>query len=99
MKPSENLSSIEKVALREVWLNEAQDFTPWLAEHLSELGQALGLDLELEAREAPVGGYSLDILRVTRGVATRSLLKTNSNPPITLTSVSCSPMRLDLTLM
>ncbi len=67
MKPSENLSSIEKVALREVWLNEAQDFTPWLAEHLSELGEALGLDLELEAREAPVGGYSLDILARDQG--------------------------------
>lgn len=67
MKPSENLSSIEKVALREVWSNEAQDFTPWLAEHLSELGEALGLDLELEAREAPVGGYSLDILARDQG--------------------------------
>ena len=62
MTTSKDLASIAKVDLREVWLNEAQDFTPWLAEHLSELGDALGLELELQTREAPVGGYSLDIL-------------------------------------
>ena len=43
-----------------MWPDEARDFTPWLAEHLSELGDALELELELQAREAPVGGYSLE---------------------------------------
>ena len=57
-----NLSKIERVELREGWPNEARDFTPWLAEHISELGEALGLDLELQQTEAAVGGYSLDIL-------------------------------------
>ena len=42
--------------------NEASDFTPWLANNISELGMALGLELELRQREADVGGYSLDIL-------------------------------------
>ncbi len=59
---SRELASIQRVDLREVWPDEAQDFTPWLAEHLSELGNALELELELQAREAPVGSYSLDIL-------------------------------------
>ncbi len=48
--------------LREAWPNEAQNFTPWLAENIAELGEALGMDLELYQTEAPVGGYSLDIL-------------------------------------
>ena len=56
------LATIEKVDIRSIWPNEASDFTPWLAENLSALGEALGLDLELESREAPVGGYSLDVL-------------------------------------
>lgn len=57
-----NLSRLQSVDLRIAWQNEAQDFTPWLADHLSELGEALGMDLELVEREAAVGGLSLDIL-------------------------------------
>ena len=62
MMTSDELAKIEKVDLREIWPNEAADFTPWLADNLSELGRVLGLDLELQAQEAPVGGYSLDLL-------------------------------------
>jgi hypothetical protein len=47
---------------RDVWPHEALQFTPWLAENLSALGEALGIDLELSSTEAPVGGFSLDIL-------------------------------------
>jgi hypothetical protein len=57
-----NLAKIERVDLREAWPNEAQHFTPWLAENLSALGEALGMDLELQETEASVGGYSLDLL-------------------------------------
>ena len=57
-----SLAKIESVDLRIGWPNEARDFTPWLAEHITELGEALGLDLELQQTEAAVGGYSLDIL-------------------------------------
>ena len=47
--------------LRTVWSNEAQAFTPWLAEHLDVLGDALGITIELEERESSVGAFSLDI--------------------------------------
>ena len=63
MTTAPNLAKIERVPdLRATWPNEAQDFTPWLAENIGELGEALGMDLELQQTEAPVGGYSLDIL-------------------------------------
>ena len=57
-----NLAKIERVDLREAWPNEARDFTPWLAENIAELGEALGMDLELQRTEASVGDYSLDVL-------------------------------------
>ena len=57
-----NLGAIERVDLREVWPDEAQDFTPWLAENLDKLGEALGLDLEFQGREVSVGPFFLDIL-------------------------------------
>ncbi len=52
----------KRVDVREIWPHEAHDFTPWLADNLDRLGEALGLRLELVAREKPVGPYYLDIL-------------------------------------
>ena len=57
-----DLSKIERVDPREIWQHEAKHFTPWLAENLSDLGEALGLHLELRGIEVQVGSYSLDIL-------------------------------------
>lgn len=57
-----SLAKIERVDLHVAWPHEAYDFTPWLAENIAELGDALGMDLELQQTEAAVGGYSLDVL-------------------------------------
>jgi hypothetical protein len=58
------LGRLERVDLREVWQDEAQDFTPWLAreENVALLGDAIGLDLEVEAQEKDVGPFRADIL-------------------------------------
>lgn len=60
MKPV--IGTIQSVDLRTVWPHEASDFTPWLAENLTYLSDAVGIDLELVETEAQVGGFSLDIL-------------------------------------
>ena len=57
-----DLGSIENVNPRNVWPNEANDFTPWLANHVDLLAAALGLDIEIEQSEAAVGAFSLDLL-------------------------------------
>lgn len=56
------LVKLEKIDPTKQWPNEAHDFTPWLAEHLQELGDVIGYDLELEGREVPVGPYWADIV-------------------------------------
>lgn len=63
------LSKIKRLNLRDVWAKEASDFTPWLAENIEELGEALGMDLELEAKEANVGDFSLDLLAKDLGTS------------------------------
>src|SRR5215831_18862134 len=61
---NKSLGRLERVELRDIWLSEASDFTPWLArkENLDILGETLGIDLELEAQERPVGPFRADIL-------------------------------------
>jgi hypothetical protein len=61
---NKNLGRLERVELRDIWLSEASDFTPWLArkENLDILGETLGIDLALEAQERPVGPFRADIL-------------------------------------
>lgn len=56
-----NLAWLEPVEIRDVWPNEARDFTPWLLANADHLGEVLGIDIELEAREYPVGDFSLDL--------------------------------------
>ena len=61
------LGRIELVQVRDVWQDEARDFTPWLKDNLRLLGEALGMELDALGRETPVGDFSLDILAQVRG--------------------------------
>lgn len=60
-----DLGRLERIEdVRAVWANEALNFTPWLSEefNLKLLGEAIGIDLELEATEKSVGPFAADIL-------------------------------------
>ena len=61
---TKNLGRLKKVDLREAWISESSGFTPWLAqeENLELLGEAIGIDLELESQEKDVGPFRADIL-------------------------------------
>ena len=57
-----NFSELKKISLREIWKNEASDFTTWLESNIQTLGAALDMDIEITSREASVGDFSLDLL-------------------------------------
>ena len=52
----------KQISPRKMWANEQYDFTPWLVEHIEELGEKIGMELEVVGREVSVGPYSADIL-------------------------------------
>ena len=71
------LGSLENVDLREVWADEAGDFTPWLAseENIALLSDAIGIDLEVEETEKRVGSFAADIVCREWGTEHRVLIE------------------------
>ena len=57
-----DLGKLQHVDPRTVWKHEAHDFTPWLAQHIDQLAEVLGLDLEVVEQEGGVGDFSADII-------------------------------------
>ena len=50
------INALEPVKLRQVWPDEARDFTPWLKDHLQLLGAKLNLALENAEAEVTLSG-------------------------------------------
>lgn len=64
------LGNLEKVEdLRVIWKHEAADFTPWLADedNINILGDTIGIEISEVMTEAPVGGFSADIIAKESG--------------------------------
>lgn len=56
------LGILRTVTARQKWTSEARDFTPWLAQNILSLSDAVGIELEVENIEVKCGPYSADIL-------------------------------------
>jgi hypothetical protein len=58
------LGTFERVPLLDAWPTEDGNFTPWLAQadSIALLGEALSMELEVEAVEHRVGSFRADIL-------------------------------------
>ena len=84
------LGRLAPVDLRDIWISEATDFTPWLArpENIAELGKALGIELEVEAQERAVGPFRADILCKDTGTTAGCSSRTSLSAPTTRTSAS-----------
>lgn len=69
------LGRLEPVDPRDVWPSEAHDFTPWLLANAQALSEAVGMDLDLEAAEHPIGGFSLDLIGVDTATGGRVIVE------------------------
>ncbi len=58
------LGKIIHLKLQDRWPREDADFTPWLADNLEFINEALGLDLVFKATEESVGDFYADIVAV-----------------------------------
>jgi hypothetical protein len=59
-----SLGTLRPIDPRTMWPHEASNFTPWLAQpnNIKRLGDAIGLELEIEHTEVAVGPFAADIL-------------------------------------
>lgn len=56
------LGKIKEITdLRSVWAHEALNFTPWVAENIDLLADAVGLDITVDETESSVGDFNVDI--------------------------------------
>ena len=56
------IGKMERVDLREVWRNEAKDFTSWLFDNIEILGEELNINISSVEKEKKIGSFSADII-------------------------------------
>lgn len=73
----ESIGKLKKVELRDVWPNEAYDFTTWLAEdeNLELLSESIGIDISLIEKESKIGGFSADIYGEEDGTGKKVIIE------------------------
>jgi hypothetical protein len=71
------LAKLSRMELREVWGNEATEFTRWLAqeENLSLLSEAVGVEIKLVQTEASVGKFNVDLLAEEEGTGRKIVVE------------------------
>ena len=57
-----SISKIQRRGLREVWPLEDKNFTPWLAENIDVISDAISLDITILETEQAAGDFKVDIV-------------------------------------
>lgn len=71
-----NLGTLKEITnLREVWPHEALNFTPWVAENVDLLGDAVGLDITVDETESSVGDFNVDIYASETGTDRKIIIE------------------------
>jgi RecB family endonuclease NucS len=55
------IGKLQRVPLREVWKDEARDFTPWLQANIDVLNDVLDFTVSNVEREQSAGDFSADL--------------------------------------
>jgi hypothetical protein len=71
-----NLGTLKEITdLRSVWQHEAINFTPWVADNVDLLGDAVGLDITVEETESSVGDFNVDIYASETGTDRKIIIE------------------------
>lgn len=57
-----DIRKLEYVNVRDIWRNEANDFTVWLSENIEYLADKLGFTINVLETERRIGTFKVDIL-------------------------------------
>ncbi|MFC1560046.1 DUF4268 domain-containing protein [Candidatus Margulisiibacteriota bacterium] len=79
---AKKLGTIKEFDLRDIFKDEARDFTPWLAkeENLKILSDEIGVEIGLVQIEANVGRYNVDILAEEEGSGRKIIIENQLDP-------------------
>lgn len=61
--------------LRSIWPHEALNFTPWVAENVDLLADAVGLDITVDETESSVGDFNIDIYASETGTDRKIIIE------------------------
>lgn len=61
---NKNLGKIRKVDLREIFKDEARDFTPWLEKNIDQLSEVVGIEISDIKKEQEVGNFNGDLVGI-----------------------------------
>ena len=71
-----NLGTLKEITdLRSIWAHEALNFTPWVAENVDLLGDAVGLDITVDETESSVGNFNVDIYASETGTDRKIIIE------------------------
>ena len=71
-----NLGTLKEITdLRSIWQHEALNFTPWVAENVDLLADAVGLDITVDETESSVGDFNVDIYASETGTDRKIIIE------------------------
>lgn len=71
-----NLGTLKEISdLRSIWPHEALNFTPWVAENIDLLSDAIGIDITVDETESSVGDFNVDIYASETGTDRKIIIE------------------------